>query len=96
MIDVDAGLNDNSDENSEEGKNTPLRHDIRMLGRMLGDTLREHEGEATFNLVESIRQTAIRLIRRQHLSLVPPLYACVRNTAYSIFVQFILKRIMLE
>lgn len=63
MIDVDAGLNDNSDEDSEEGKNTPLRHDIRMLGRMLGDTLREHEGEATFNLVESIRQTAIRFRR---------------------------------
>lgn len=38
MIDVDAGLNDNSDEDSEEAKNTPLRHDIRMLGRMLGDS----------------------------------------------------------
>ena len=37
-----------------------LREDIRLLRRMLGDTLREQEGEPTFDLVESIRQTAIR------------------------------------
>jgi phosphoenolpyruvate carboxylase len=41
----------------------PLREDIRLLGRILGDTLREHEGEEAFSLIESIRQTAIRFRR---------------------------------
>ena len=44
-------------------KDDPLRMDIRLLGRMLGDTLREQEGEPTFDLVENIRQTAIRFRR---------------------------------
>ena len=41
----------------------PLREDIRLLGRVLGDTLREQEGEAAFALIEHIRQTAIRFRR---------------------------------
>src|SRR5690348_4139313 len=44
-------------------KDLPLKHDIRLLGRILGDTLREHEGEETFALIERIRQTAIRFRR---------------------------------
>lgn len=46
-------------------KDLPLREDIRFLGRILGDTLREQEGEAAFELVENIRQTAIRFHRDQ-------------------------------
>ena len=46
-------------------KDLPLREDIRLLGRMLGDTLREQEGEIAFELVENIRQTAIRFHRDQ-------------------------------
>ena len=49
----------------ENDKDLPLREDIRLLGRMLGDTLREQEGEAAFELVENIRQTAIRFHRDQ-------------------------------
>src|SRR5687768_13783351 len=41
----------------------PLKQDIRLLGRLLGDTLREQEGEDTFALIEHIRQTAIRFRR---------------------------------
>jgi phosphoenolpyruvate carboxylase len=41
----------------------PLKQDIRLLGRLLGDTLREQEGEDTFTLIEQIRQTAIRFRR---------------------------------
>src|SRR6185436_12464559 len=37
-----------------------LREDIRLLGRLLGDTLREQEGAAMFDLIENIRQIAIR------------------------------------
>ncbi|MBS1188121.1 MAG: phosphoenolpyruvate carboxylase [Burkholderiaceae bacterium] len=41
----------------------PLREDIRLLGRMLGDVLREKEGEEVFNIVETIRRTAIHFRR---------------------------------
>jgi phosphoenolpyruvate carboxylase len=41
----------------------PLRDDIRLLGRLLGDTIREQEGEAVFEIVERIRQTSIRFHR---------------------------------
>ena len=34
-----------------------LRADIRLLGRFLGDTVRDQEGGAVFDLVEKIRQT---------------------------------------
>ena len=50
---------------SENDKDLPLREDIRFLGRMLGDTLREQEGDHAFELVENIRQTAIRFHRDQ-------------------------------
>jgi len=40
-----------------------LREQIRLLGRLLGDTLREQQGEETFDLIERIRQTAIRFRR---------------------------------
>lgn len=33
-----------------------LRENVRLLGDLLGDTLREHEGEAVFDKVEDIRQ----------------------------------------
>src|SRR5438128_892685 len=44
-------------------KDTPLREDIRYLGRLLGDVLRAQEGDAAFDLVESIRQLAVRYRR---------------------------------
>jgi phosphoenolpyruvate carboxylase len=44
-------------------KDMPLREDIRLLGRLLGDTVRAQEGEAAFDLIERIRQTAIRFHR---------------------------------
>ena len=44
-------------------KDRPLRDDIRLLGRLLGDTLRDQEGEDIFALVEMVRQTAVRFAR---------------------------------
>jgi phosphoenolpyruvate carboxylase len=44
-------------------KDTPLRLDIRLLGRILGDTIRLHEGEQVFGVIEDIRQIAIRFHR---------------------------------
>src|SRR3982075_2737078 len=40
-----------------------LRNDIRLLGRILGDTVRDQEGANVFDLVERIRQTSIRFHR---------------------------------
>src|SRR4030088_1616106 len=40
-----------------------LREDIRLLGRILGDTVRDQEGADVFDLVERIRRTSIRFHR---------------------------------
>ena len=40
-------------------KDQALRDDIRLLGRILGDTIREHEGRETFELIEKVRQLAV-------------------------------------
>ncbi|MEA2697634.1 MAG: phosphoenolpyruvate carboxylase [Myxococcales bacterium] len=42
-----------------------LREDIRFLGRLLGDTIREQAGERIFTIVENIRRTAVTY-RREH------------------------------
>ena len=44
-------------------KELPLREDTRLLGRILGDVLRMQTGDAGFERVEAIRQTAIRFRR---------------------------------
>jgi len=46
-----------------QDKDAPLKEDIRLLGRLLGDVLREQEGDAVFDVVETIRQTAVRFRR---------------------------------
>ena len=48
---------------SSDEKDVPLREDIRLLGRILGDTVREQEGEEVFELVEQIRRASIRFHR---------------------------------
>lgn len=46
-----------------QDKDAPLKEDIRLLGRLLGDVVRHQEGEAVFDIVETIRQTAVRFRR---------------------------------
>jgi phosphoenolpyruvate carboxylase len=41
----------------------PLISDIRLLGQVLGDTIREQEGEETFKLIETIRKLSIAFER---------------------------------
>jgi phosphoenolpyruvate carboxylase len=48
-------------------KDEPLKNDIRLLGRILGDTIREQEGVEIFNLIEKIRQTSIQFRRYDDL-----------------------------
>ncbi|HXP95509.1 MAG TPA: phosphoenolpyruvate carboxylase [Telmatospirillum sp.] len=44
-------------------KDRPLRDDTRLLGRLLGDVLRDQEGEAVFAAVEHVRQASVRFNR---------------------------------
>ncbi len=46
-----------------DDKDEPLRANIRLLGRILGDTVRQQDGEAVFAIVEGVRQTAVRFAR---------------------------------
>jgi phosphoenolpyruvate carboxylase len=46
-----------------EDKDHPLRADIRRLGRILGETVREQHGDQAFELIEHIRRTSIRFRR---------------------------------
>ncbi|NMG33814.1 phosphoenolpyruvate carboxylase [Azoarcus sp. TTM-91] len=46
-----------------QDKDAPLREDIRLLGRLLGDTVRDQQGDASFELVERIRQNSVRFRR---------------------------------
>ena len=50
-------------ESSSLAEDARLRNDIRLLGRILGDTVRDQEGADVFDLVERIRQTSIRFHR---------------------------------
>ncbi|WP_296001311.1 phosphoenolpyruvate carboxylase [Rugamonas sp.] len=49
--------------NAAADKDAPLKEDIRLLGRLLGDVLRDQEGEDVYAVVETIRQTAVRFRR---------------------------------
>jgi phosphoenolpyruvate carboxylase len=40
-------------------RDAALREDIRLLGRILGDTIRQHEGREAFELVERVRQLSV-------------------------------------
>ncbi len=40
-------------------KNRPLVEDIRLLGRILGDVIREQEGKDAFELIERVRQLSV-------------------------------------
>ena len=44
-------------------KDQPLIEDIRLLGRILGDVIREQEGQAMFDLIEQIRQLSVAFRR---------------------------------
>jgi len=48
---------------SRQNSEQPLVDDIRLLGRILGDVIREQEGEAAFGLIEQIRQLSVAFRR---------------------------------
>ncbi|MBP9911131.1 MAG: phosphoenolpyruvate carboxylase [Rubrivivax sp.] len=46
-------------ESDAASKNRPLVEDIRLLGRILGDVIREQEGAEPYELIERIRQLSV-------------------------------------
>ena len=42
---------------------SPLKEDIRLLGRILGDTIKTQEGREVFQTIETVRQLAVRFRR---------------------------------
>src|SRR3982751_3425662 len=62
LSDIEVRLN-RTDETLALEEDARLRTDIRLLGRILGDTVRDQEGADVFDLVERIRQTSIRFHR---------------------------------
>jgi phosphoenolpyruvate carboxylase len=73
-------------------KDAPLKEDIRLLGRLLGDVLRDQEGDAVFDVVETIRQTAVRFRReadpRAGEELTALLHKLTRNQTISVVRAF--------
>src|SRR5688572_4616108 len=52
---------------SSELEDPWLREDRRLLGRLLGEVIREQASAATLDLIESIRQTAVSFRRSELL-----------------------------
>jgi len=79
-------------------KDQPLEDDIRLLGKLLGDTVREQEGDELFGLIENIRRAAVRFYRRDDptgraemtdlVSTLDPHQAIVVTRAFSYFSHF--------
>ncbi len=47
----------------ERPQDQPLIEDIRLLGRILGDTIRDLEGQPIFDIVEQVRKLSVRFRR---------------------------------
>ncbi|MFB8006869.1 phosphoenolpyruvate carboxylase [Nocardia sp. NPDC056000] len=52
-------------ENQIETATAPLRDDIRFLGGILGETIRDHEGADVFDLIERVRVEAFKIRREE-------------------------------
>ncbi len=79
---ADTTISDPTSNDSLTGGETDstdeLSHDIRLLGRLLGDIVREQAGDDTFALIESVRQTAVGA-RRNATSSVAQLRAALSD-----------------
>ena len=70
-------------------KDLPLREDIRLLGRILGDTVRSQEGEPVFAIVERIRRTSIRFHRDEDEAARDELEATLNSLSHGQNIQII-------
>lgn len=60
-------------------KEQPLIDDIRLLGQILGDIVREQDGEDVFNLIETIRKLSVSISREDSRSAAETLDVLLRS-----------------
>ena len=60
-------------------KDQPLIEDIRLLGRILGDVIREQEGQAAFDLIEQVRQLSVAYRRNDDQDAEKSLKSLLKN-----------------
>jgi phosphoenolpyruvate carboxylase len=60
-------------------KNRPLVDDIRLLGRILGEVIREQEGKDAYELVEKVRQLSVAFRLKQDASAGKALDRLLKN-----------------
>ncbi|MEY2952751.1 MAG: hypothetical protein RLZZ401_838 [Pseudomonadota bacterium] len=58
-----ASSTPSASQRKERRKDQPLIDDIRLLGRLLGDVIREQEGVGAFELIEQIRKLSVAFRR---------------------------------
>ncbi|MBV9826720.1 MAG: phosphoenolpyruvate carboxylase [Alphaproteobacteria bacterium] len=79
----------NTIELESDDKDQPLREDIRLLGRILGDTVREQAGERVYDTVENIRQNSVRFRRLEDVAARRELEATLNSLAPEKAIQII-------
>ena len=60
-------------------KNRPLVEDIRLLGRILGEVIREQEGKEAYELIERVRQLSVAYRLKQDASAGKTLDRLLKN-----------------
>ena len=58
-----AALDASASPRSSKDNEKPLVEDIRLLGRLLGDVIREQEGQGAFELIEQVRKLSVAFRR---------------------------------
>ena len=73
---------------AESSKDLPLTEDIRLLGQILGDTIREQEGVEIFDRIENIRRLSVAYERDANVEAGRALDAVLRglSTAEAVLV----------
>jgi phosphoenolpyruvate carboxylase len=76
-----TGMNMSGAPEKNQEKDQPLREDIRLLGRILGETVRAFAGDAAFDLIERVRVLSIRCHRDEDIEAQRELHALLCNLA---------------
>ncbi len=74
---------------SSSDKDAPLVENIRLLGRLLGNTIKDQEGDDVFNIVELIRQTSIDYLRYEEPETRKELEALLDSLSPELAVQIL-------
>ena len=64
---------------AKDRKERPLIEDIRLLGQILGEIVREQDGEDVFNLIETIRKLSVSISREDSKAAAETLDVLLRS-----------------